>query len=245
MNCKFYLSLFFVIVSVFVVKAQDSYNNLLYKGNKQFDDKKYAESSVDFLEAAKLKKDDFAAHYNLGNALYKQKMYDEAEAEFDKANLLAKNKEDKAAALYNLGNVQMQKQKADKAADLYKQALKNNPQNESIRKNFEIAKLKDKENKEKQKEKGDGKGGGGDNGKDEGDKGDKKNNQPNGAGKQEKGNGEGADQKDSKKENNGNQIPKDIENAILNRVQDKEKETARRILNKNANTMPRSNTKDW
>ncbi len=40
-------------------------------------------------------------------------------------------------------------------------------------------------------------------------------------------------------------MPKNLEKAILDKINEKEKETARRILNKNSYSMPESNEKDW
>ena len=52
--------------------------------------------------------------------------------------------------------------------------------------------------------------------------------------------------KQHKNNNEGkNKIPKEIQNAILEKVGEKEKETAKRILNKNSYSLPESNEKDW
>lgn len=246
MNFKLIFSLLLFLGVSHILSAQGSYKTLLYEGNKEFDKKNYEASSSKFLEAAQSNDKDFTAHYNLGNSLYKKKMYEEAKTEFQKAENLAKNKNDKAAAQYNLGNSLMQTEKADQAADMYKKALKNDPYNESIRKNYEIAKLKNKEKENKQQgEQGEQQNKNNEGGQDN--KGDQKANQPNGASNDQQQKGEGANDKKSQQQpkENGNKIPKDIENAILNKVQDKEKETARRILNKNANSIPQSNEKDW
>jgi Tfp pilus assembly protein PilF len=56
----------------------------------------------------------------LGNALYKSKKYEEAKAEFEKAEQLSQTLPDKAAALHNLGNTYMQMNQPEKAADYYK-----------------------------------------------------------------------------------------------------------------------------
>lgn len=252
MNMKLILSLLFFIILGQFVMAQEGYKTLVYEGNRQFDKKNYDASSSKFLEAAKLDDKNFDAHYNLGNALYKKKMYEEAKAEFQKAEQNAKNKNDKAAAQYNLGNAMMQTEKMEQAAEMYKKALKNDPYNESIRKNYEIAKLKEKEKEKDKKEdqNQDNKGGDQQDQKQQGgqdNKGDQKGNQPNGSSKdqQEKGEGAGDRQSTQEPKESGNKIPKDIENSILNKVQDREKETARRILNKNANAIPQSNEKDW
>jgi Ca-activated chloride channel family protein len=191
----------FLLICGFI-NAQESYNSLVYEGNTAFNSKNYERASSKFSEAAKTKDKDFTSHYNLGNALYKRKMYDEARAEFQKAENFATTLPDKMAAQYNIGNTFMETQKPDKAAEYYKKALKQDPLNESAQRNYQIAKLKEKEQK-------------GNNGND-------KNKKPD--------------------ENN---IPKNLEKSILDRTSNKERETAQRILNKNANTMPQSNAKDW
>ena len=84
-------------------------------------------------------------------------MYEEAKAEYEKAEKLSTTLPDKSAALYNLGNSYMMQENSKKAAELYKQALKQDPYNESVRKNYEIAMLKEKE-KEQQKNKKDDSG---------------------------------------------------------------------------------------
>jgi tetratricopeptide (TPR) repeat protein len=132
--------------------AQERYNALVFEGNKNFDAKNYDRASSQYLDAIKLNEKDFAAHYNLGNTLYKKKLYPEAQTEYQKAETLAKNKADKMAALYNQGNVAMQQKKPENAAQLYKKALKLDPYNETIRKNFEISMLKKEEQQKQNKD---------------------------------------------------------------------------------------------
>lgn len=241
--------LFAILLSFFgavFFPAQENYKTLVFKGNKEFDQKNYEAASSKYMEAAKLNEKEFAAHYNLGNSLYKREMYAEAAAELEKAEKLAATLPDKGAALYNLGNTYMQQQDSKKAADLYKQSLKQDPYNENIRKNYEIAMLKEKE-KEQQKDQNKQSGGGGDDKNKDKNKGDQKGDQPEkqaGAGEQGKGEGDGEDENKGKGNNSG-KMPEDLENAILNRVGNKERETAKRILNKNSYSMPQSNEKDW
>ncbi|MGZ5273230.1 MAG: tetratricopeptide repeat protein, partial [Kaistella sp.] len=179
--------------------------------------------------------------------LYKRKMYAEATAEYEKAEKLAATIPDKAAALYNLGNAHMQVENSKKAAELYKQALKQDPYNETIRKNYEIAMLKEKEKEEEQKNKDNSGGGGGNDENQDKKQGQEKGDTPQsqaGKGQQNKGEGEG-DDPNKNKNNNSGKMPKDLENSILNRVENKERETAKRILNKDSYSMPQSNEKDW
>jgi tetratricopeptide (TPR) repeat protein len=50
----------------------------VYEGNQKFNGKDYDGASSKYMEAVKQNNKDFTAHYNLGNALYKSKKYEEA-----------------------------------------------------------------------------------------------------------------------------------------------------------------------
>lgn len=248
MNWKLFFSVLLAFIFVMNFSAQENYNTLVYKGNQEFDQKNYESSSSKYMEALQLKDNDFAAHYNLGNSLYKRKMFEEAKAEYEKASQHATSLPDKAAALYNLGNANMETNNSEKAAELYKQALKQDPYNEAIRKNYEIAMLKEKEKKDQKNQKdntGDGDGKEQDQDKNKGqEKGDSPQNQNQGEGLKNQGEGEGEDPSKNKNDNAG-KMPKELEDGLLNRVQNKERETAKRILNKNSYSLPQSNEKDW
>jgi len=144
----------------------------------------------------------------------------------------------------------MQSNDSRSAADYYKQALKQDPYNETIRKNYEIAMLKEKEKQQQKDQKNKSGGGGNDQNEDQNEdqnQGQNPGNTPqnqNGSGQKNKGEGEGDDPNQNKNDNSG-KMPKDLENSIFNRVENKERETAKRILNKNSYSMPQSNEKDW
>lgn len=226
--------------------GQENYRTLVHEGNQKFDGKDYDGASSKYMEAVKSNEKDFTAHYNMGNALYKSKKYEEAKEEFEKAEQLSQTLPDKAAALHNLGNAYMQMNQPEKAADYYKKALKQNPYSEATRKNYEIAKLKEKENEQKKNQQNSsGKGGGGnDQNKGEDQKGDKDQKQDQGKGQQNEGK---SDQGNNPQQNQNNEgkMPKNLEDALLDKINNKEKETAKRILNKNSYSMPESNEKDW
>lgn len=215
--------------------AQSRYNILMYEGNQAFKSNKFEAATSKFMEVARSDEKDFAAHYNLGNSLYKSKKYEEAKAEFEKAGEIAQTLSDKASALHNLGNTYMKLNQPEKAAEYYKQSLKQEPHNEATRKNYEIAKLKEKQNQQNQNE-SEGKNG---DEQDQGQQGDGKN-QNEGQQGQGKSDNSSADGK-----NNDGTLPKGMEDAILKKIAEKERETARRILNKDSYSIPESNEKDW
>ena len=236
-----------LLINVVLVFGQENYNNLVYEGNRDFDKKKYSSASSKFMEAAKVKDKDFTSHYNLGNALYKDKKYQEAMAEYQKAESYAKNQNDKNAVAYNMGNAYMKSGNSEKAAEFYKKALKQDPYNEKIRKNYQIAKLKDQNQKQQDQKKDQNKNQSQNNGKDQDQSNDSKDgeNPNNGQNKQQDGKGDGKDADQNKKQNSGSKMPKDLQDAILDRVKSREQETARKILNKNTTSVPQSNEKDW
>ena len=139
----------------------------------------------------------------------------------------------------------MQTNDSKKAAELYKKALKQDPRNEAIRKNYEIAMLKEKEKESEKNKQNNSNGGGGNEEKDEQDKnkGQEQGNSPN----NQPGNGEKKEGEENDPTKNGDdgKMPGDLEKSILDRVENKERETAKRILNKNSYSMPQSNEKDW
>lgn len=257
---KYITYIMFLILGISSAYAQESLNTLIYKGNRSFDKKNYDDASSLFLDAVKRKSNDFGAHYNLGNALYKKKMYEQAAAEYQKAQKLTKNSDEKAASLYNLGNSYLQNGNAEQAVNSYKNALKYDPDNKAIMKNLQIAKKKkeqkqnnnqqnqqnqnnqNQDNKDQQNKNGDN--------KNKEQKDNNNQNQENGnQGNQNKGqNNQGRLPNQPDKSNSQNQeskIPKDLQKLILERSANQEKETARRLLNKNAYSIPESNEKDW
>lgn len=260
---KFFVHISLIFLGLVTVKAQESLNTLIFRGNRSFDKQKYGEATSTFSEAVKKNEKDFGAHYNLGNSLYKIKKYDEAIAEYQKAQKNTNNKDEKAASYYNEGNAHLQNGDGEKAVNAYKNALKFDPDNEAILKNLQIAKKKQKQkdnkqnqqNQQQNQQKNQNKNQD-NNQNQQGDqnqenKNNNTKNQPNGnIGDQNKGKGnQGAEKQNQKNEpqnpNDPNKIPKDLQKLILQRSANQERETAKKLLNKNGYYSPESNTKDW
>ena len=260
---KFFVHISLIFLGLVTVKAQESLNTLIFRGNRSFDKQKYGEAISTFSEAVKKNEKDFGAHYNLGNSLYKIKKYDEAIAEYQKAQKNTNNKDEKAASYYNEGNAHLQNGDGEKAVNAYKNALKFDPDNEAILKNLQIAKKKQKQKDNKQNQQNQQQNqqnkqnkNQDNNPNQQGDqnqenKNNNTKNQPNGnIGDQNKGKGnQGAEKQNQKNEpqdpNDPNKIPKDLQKLILQRSANQERETAKKLLNKNGYYSPESNTKDW
>ncbi|MPL55137.1 hypothetical protein SDC9_00604 [bioreactor metagenome] len=260
---KFFVHISLFFLGLIAVKAQESLNTLIFRGNRSFDKQKYGEATSTFSEAVKKNEKDFGAHYNLGNSLYKIKKYDEAIAEYQKAQKNTNNKDEKAASYYNEGNAHLQNGDGEKAVNAYKNALKFDPDNEAILKNLQIAKKKQKQKDNKQNQQNQQQNQQNNQNKNQdnhqnqqGDqnqenKNNNTKNQPNGnIGDQNKGKGnQGAEKQNHRSEpqnpNDPNKIPKDLQKLILQRSANQERETAKKLLNKNGYYSPESNTKDW
>lgn len=228
----------------------------LPKGNAAFEEKKYAEAEADY----RISQSKFAKtakpSYNLGNAIYRQKQSAEAKYQFAKALRYAKTKPEKHQAFHNLGNCLMQEKEYQGAVDAYKNALRNNPNDEETRYNYALAKLYLKNNPPKS----DGK----DKDKKQDKKEDKKKDQDKnkGDGKdKEKDKNQGQDQQDkdkpgkddNKKEDKGQGQPKQqpggmskqrIE-SLLDAVNNEEKKVQDKVNLQKAKTNPKKAEKDW
>lgn len=259
---KFIAYVLLLFQGLMIIQAQENLNILLYKGNKDFDRKNYDKATSRFMDAVKTKDNDFGAHYNLANALYKKKMFSQANAEYQKAQKTTQDPKEKAAAFYNMGNAYLQNGQLEKAVAAYKNALKNNPDDAAILKNLQIAKKKQDQQQNKGKSQRQNqnntpkqqevKSNSADKNAEESPENKNQNtkSQDQGTtGSENKGKGtEGKlpnQQNNNQNQQNNNTIPKDLQQLILQRSANQERETARSLQNKKAYSVPESNEKDW
>ena len=212
----------------------------LNDGNEKFDQKKYAEAEVDYrisqAKAAKKAK----STYNLGTVIYKQNQFAEAKQQFQTAVKEAKTKIEKHQAYHNFGNSLMKGKDYSGAVEAYKNALRNNPEDEETRYNYALAKKMLKENPPKDDNKDKNKD------KHKKKKDDKKDKDKN---KDQKD----KDKKDDKKDKgdqgqNPQPKPNDVSKQkienLLNAVNNEEKKVQDKVKAQKA-TAPVKNDKDW
>ena len=126
------------------VFAQKEAGNIR-SGNRHYESERYTDAEVDYRRGLDKNQDSFEAHYNLGNALFRQDKYDEAAREYTKAMQLMENKKEKAKAqdtlrlahsYHNLGNSYYGQQRFQEAIRAYKQSLRLNPKDNDTRYNL-------------------------------------------------------------------------------------------------------------
>lgn len=125
----------------------------LPKANEDFASKNYTEAESGYRISSSNNPNKAVSSYNLGNSIYSQKYAGEAKFAFAKAATKATAHPEKHNAYHNMGNSLMLEKKYDEAIEAYKNALRNNPEDEETRYNFALAKKKDKENPNKDKDK--------------------------------------------------------------------------------------------
>jgi tetratricopeptide (TPR) repeat protein len=226
------------ILSLSMVSFSQEKDSHLNDGNEKFDQKKYAEAEVDYRISQAKRSKKSKATYNLGTTIYKQNQIAEAKSQFQRAAKEAKSKPEKHQAFHNFGNTLMKEKEYSGAVEAYKNALRNNPNDEETRYNYALAKKMLKENPPKDDKKDKNK----DKNKDKKD--DKKDKDKDQKDKDKK------DDKKDKGDQGKNPQPKPndvskqkIEN-LLNAVNNEEKKVQDKVKAQKA-TAPVKNEKDW
>jgi Ca-activated chloride channel homolog len=131
----------YLIIAAMLFLADDVFaqTKQIRTGNKLYQEKKYKEAANAYQQALVKNPGYTPGMFNLGNAMFQQKNYDASRQVMTATAKQAKDKTMKANANYNIGNTYMQEQKWQEAIDAYKQALKNNPQDEAAKYNLSYA----------------------------------------------------------------------------------------------------------
>jgi tetratricopeptide (TPR) repeat protein len=158
-NSKLFLLLFTFICLSPVYLAAQSDNTIIKKGNEAYSKNEFDKAAVQYQKVISKTPNNATAHYNMGNALYKNSKGEEAINSYDNAATNLLDKQEKAKALYNKGVVLQNNKKLPECVEAYKNALKLNPQDDDARQNLQKAlqqiKQQQKDNKEQKKPKED------------------------------------------------------------------------------------------
>lgn len=130
------LALFLLIAA-----SANAQENFTRQGNRNYKNGDFNAAS-DLYKKSLDKKYNDKAQFNLGDAYYQQKKYEEAASSFKSVTDRNVSQQMEADAYYNLGNSMMEQQKYDEAFNAYKNCIKLNPDDEDARYNLEYARLK-------------------------------------------------------------------------------------------------------
>jgi Ca-activated chloride channel family protein len=157
-----YLTLLILLLASLDLPAQLETNRArsqIREGNQAYKKGNFSDSQVAYSKALELKPEDQTAHFNLGDALYRQGRYQEAGQEYIQAARIAESPIEQAQAFHNLGNTFMAQENYKQSVDAYKEALRRNPRDNDTRYNLAYALKKlqqqqqnnqDKENQDQQ-----------------------------------------------------------------------------------------------
>lgn len=136
------------------------------KGTEEYTAQNYGNSEVSYQKALEKNPESFEAHFNLGDAFYKQEKYDKAIEQFTALSNKTTDKQKLAKIYHNIGNSQLKQTKAilkenklqdaikqiDKSIESYKNSLKNNPVDKETKFNLSYAQKLKKLLEEQQKQ---------------------------------------------------------------------------------------------
>ncbi len=131
---------------VFAQQSQEEHEkrrevqNYLSEAQQALQKDDFVGAEADYRRAISLDPKSETAQYNLGTAYYEKEKNAEAMRRFAKAAATASTKSEKHRAYHNLGNTYMNEKKYQEAVEAYKNALRNNPQDEETRYNLALAK---------------------------------------------------------------------------------------------------------
>jgi Ca-activated chloride channel family protein len=205
----------FLLISIALSAQADKKS--IRKGNREYGNDKFPEAEILYRKAIDDNKQSPDAIFNIGDALYKQKKYEDAGKQFIENTNQSESKEKKSAGLYNLGNSMLMSNKLKESIEAYKGSLKLNPDSKEAKYNLAYAQdlLKQQEEEQKKQDKQDQK-------------------------KDDKNQDQNKDNKDKDKDQQKDQEKKDDKQNDQNKDQQQQqqsisKEDAQRLLNALAN----------
>ena len=233
---------------LFFVTLTYAQRGVINDGVDEYNKGKYVDAEVNFKKGKEKAPESFEAHFNLGDAYYKQGKFDESLKEFYSSLELTQDPSLKASAYHNIGNSLLKAKKIKESIEAYKNSLKINPSDQETKYNLSYAlSLLDKQ-KNQQQNKQDNK-----NNQDNKDNKDQQKNQDqnknqdkneqNKQDQQNKPENQQAKQDNLKTPQNQNLISKEEAERILQALKNNEKDIQKKLRKKTGTVVKRE--KDW
>ena len=250
------------------LKAEKNATNLVYKANELLEEDNYVEAEMEYRKAISEAPNKAVGAYNLAHSYFRKGSFEEALFRNQEAAKNATTKLEKHRAYHNIGNILMQNKECKQAVEAFKDALRNNPNDDETRYNYALAKEcanqqedgggednkedkdkdqeKDKEDQEKKEnENKEDKEDEGDKDKKDGDKQEDENGKPKDDKKDDGKEDDNKDKKDQKpKPQPGQMSPQQIKN-ILEAMQNQEQKVQEKINAEKQKGAKVKTEKDW
>ncbi len=130
--------------------AQGAGRRQVAEGNKYFAEGKFDEANNKYRDAEVANPESPIVQFNIGDALYKKRKYEEALQAYQKALQKSGDLQLQAQSYYNFGNTLYRLNKWPESILAYQQALKLDPNDKEAKYNLEYVRTKIKENASKQ-----------------------------------------------------------------------------------------------
>lgn len=134
---------FFILMMIVVGLAgfAQKKNSHVIAGNKLYKENKFEQAVPEYVKALETDADTTIANYNLGNAYFRSKRFDEAEKTYDNTIANGGDNAMKQSGFYNKGVSLSKQNKLEESIEAYKMAVKLNPADSNARVNLQKALL--------------------------------------------------------------------------------------------------------
>ena len=269
---QIFIWMIFLFAGMSLMAQEGEVVNHIFEGNEQASSEIFDEAEMSYRRALSKAPEKPEALYNLGNTHFQEQDFEEAKQRYFQTQKFTENKSSKHHAFHNMGNVFMKQKDYAKAVEAFKNALRNNPEDEETRYNYALAKellekeqnqqqnqdqkdqqdQKDKEDNQDQDNKEDNKKGDKDRDSDqddenmEGDEGEDQENKKE-EGDQEKENQpkEGDQEKDQPTKSRQTELSKEQVKSLLEAMSNQEKKVQDKVNAEKVKGTPFRGQKDW
>ena len=223
----------FILLMIASVAFAQNDRDYIRSGNRLYRNKSFDKAEVEYRKAVSANAENPQAVYNLGCSMMMQQKDSVAIQYFERASKLETNKLRRAKSNHNIGVILQNHKMYDKAIEAYKQALRDNPNDDETRYNLALCKklLKNnpdnnKQNKNQDKEKNQDKN--------------KEENKDN-----DKDKDKNKDKKDQQNPPPQEQMSKDNAEQLLNAAMQNEKQTQQRLQKAMQQPRKTRSQKNW
>ena len=223
----------FILLMIASVAFAQNDRDYIRSGNRLYRNKSFDKAEVEYRKAVSANAENPQAVYNLGCSMMMQQKDSVAIQYFERASKLETNKLRRAKSNHNIGVILQNHKMYDKAIEAYKQALRDNPNDDETRYNLALCKklLKNNPDNNKQNKNQD---------KDKNQDKNKEENKDN-----EKDKDKNKDKKDQQNPPPQEQMSKDNAEQLLNAAMQNEKQTQQRLQKAMQQPRKTRSQKNW